>query len=88
MATKLSDDLREEIAANPHQAVPLIDDQSGKVYYVVDEDFLLGSGERDESSLRRLRDLLQEGINGPHVSREEGDARIRAKIQQYADKSA
>jgi hypothetical protein len=88
MATKLTNEQRNDIAANPHQAVPVVDDQADKVYYIVDEDFLLGAGEHDEESRQRLRALIQEGIDGPHVSREVGDARIRGKMQQYADKSA
>jgi len=88
MASKITSELRNDIEANPHQAVPVVDDQTGKVYYLVDEDFLLGAGVHDEQSRQRLRTLIQEGIDGGHVSREEGDARIRAKIQQYADKIA
>ena len=87
MASKLTNEQREELAANPHQAIPIVDEQSGSTYYLVGEDFLLGTGERDEKSRERLRELIQEGIDAPHVSREAGDARIRAKIQQFADKS-
>jgi len=88
MAAKITNEQRNDLAANPHQAVPVVDDQSNRVYYLVDEDFLLGTGEHDEASRQRLRALIQEGIDSPHVSRAEGDARIRAKMQQYADKSA
>ena len=52
MASKLTNEQREDIAANPHQAVPILDEQSGNMYYIVDEGFLLGAGEQDEQSCR------------------------------------
>lgn len=87
MASKLSNELRQEIAANPGQAVPLFDDQANKTYYVVDEDFLFQGIEQDAASRARLLALIREGEEGPEVSREEGFARIRAKIEQFKDKS-
>lgn len=84
MATELTEQQRDEIAANPHQAVPVVDATSGKTYFVVDEEFLLHDG-YDEPTRERLRALIQQGIEAPHVSREEGDARIRAKISQLAE---
>ena len=42
MAAKLTNEQRNDIAANPRQAVPVIDDQDDKMYYLVDEAFLLG----------------------------------------------
>lgn len=87
MAAKLTNEQREDLTANPHQAVPVVDDQTKRVYYLVDEGFLLRAGEHDETSRQRLRALLQQGIEGPHVSREEGDARIRGKMEHFSDKS-
>ncbi len=88
MATKLTNELREEIAANPGQAVPIVDDQDNKVYYLVDEAFLQGTMERDEQSRSRLLALILEGFDGEEVSAEEGEARIRRKMQTIADKFA
>jgi len=39
IATKLTNEQRNDIAANPRPAVPVIDDQDDKVYYLVDEAF-------------------------------------------------
>lgn len=88
MASKLSNELRQELAANPGQGVPLIDDQANKTYYVVGEDFLFQGIEQDETSRARLLELIREGDAGPEVSREEGFARIRSKIDQFQDTSA
>lgn len=87
MASKLSNELRQEIAANPGQTDPLIDDQSKKTYYLVGEDFLFQGLEQDEASRARLLALIREGDAGPEVSREEGFARTRAKIDQFKDTS-
>lgn len=88
MATKLTNEQRNDIAANPRQAVPVVDDQNDKLYYLVDESFLLGAAEHDEQSRQRLKALLKEGFEGKEVSAEEGEARIRRKMQSIADKSA
>ena len=88
MAAKLTNEQRNDIAANPRQAVPVVDDQDDKVYYLVDEAFLLGAAEHDEKSRQRLQALIQEGFEGKEVSAEEGEARIRRKMQSIADKNA
>ncbi len=88
MAAKLTNEMRDEIAANPRQAVPVVDDQDDKVYYLVDEAFLLGATEHDEQSRRRLLALLQEGFGGKEVSAKEGEARIRRKMQSISDSNA
>lgn len=87
LASKLSNELRQESAAIPGQAVALIDDQANKTSYVVGEEFLFQGLEHDEVSRDRLLALLREGDAGPEVSREEGFVRMRAKIDQFNDKS-
>ena len=88
MTAKLTTEQRNDIAANPRQAVPVVDDLDNKVYYLVDEAFLLGAAEHDEQSRQRLLALIQEGFDGKGVSAEEGEARIRRKMQSIADKTA
>ena len=88
MTTKLTNEQRNDIAANPRQAVPVVDDQDNKVYYLVDEAFLLGAAEHDEQSRGRLLALIQEGFEGKEVSAEKGEARIRRKMQSIAEKTA
>ncbi|QEG34069.1 hypothetical protein [Bythopirellula goksoeyrii] len=88
MAAKLSPELRQEIADNPGQAVPLVDELSNRTYFVVGEEFLFLAVEQDKASRARLLALLQEGEESAEVSREEGFARMRAKVQELKDKSA
>ena len=88
MGAKLSEDLRREIDENPGQAVPLVDERTGKTYYVCDADFLLGPGEHDEASRQRLIALIEEGLASPKVPKEEAEARIRAKLATITDKPA
>ena len=88
MAAKLTNEQRNDIAANPRQAVPVVDDQENKVYYLVDEDFLLGAAEHDQQSRELLLALIKKGFDGDEVSAEEGEARIRRKMQSISDKTA
>jgi hypothetical protein len=88
MAAKLTNEQRNDIAAHPRQAVPVVDDQDNKVYYLVDEEFLLGAAEHDEQSRERLLALIREGFDGEEVSAEEGEARVRRKMQSISDKTA
>lgn len=88
MAAKLTNEQRNDIAANPRQAIPVVDDQDDKVYYLVDEAFLLGVTGHDEQSRQRLQAMIHEGFEGKEVSAEEGEARIRRKMQSIADKNA
>ena len=87
MAARLTNELRNEIAAHPRQAVPIFDEQNDKVYFLVDEKFLQSAAEHDEQSRNRLLALLQEGFNGKEVSEEDGEARIRQKMQDIANKN-
>lgn len=77
MATKLTSELRDEIAANPHQAVPLVDEQSGKVCYLVDDEFLFGQVEQDERSRARLKALIDNGFASGDVSGGEQGLRVQ-----------
>ncbi len=85
MASKLSNELREEIAANPHQAVPVIDEESGKVYYVVDDEFLFGKVEQNAESFEQLKKRVEEGFASGEVSEEDARTRMRKSIDQYRD---
>jgi len=92
MAAKLTNEMRIELAAHPGEAVPIVDEQANKVYFLVEEASLHHmqglTVEQDEASRQRLKALLQEGIDADHVSAEEGEARIRRVVQGYADKIA
>jgi hypothetical protein len=88
MATKLTDEQRNEIAASPRQAVPVVDAQSGKTYYVVDDEFLFGQLEQDEHVRQRLTALLEEGFASGEVSEEKAHARMRATIDEYRSRDA
>ncbi len=88
MTAKLTDELRDEIAANPKQAVPIVDDQSGKVYYVVDDEFLFGKVEQDAESRQHLIGLIEEGFASGEISEEEAHERMRNMIDKYRNHTA
>ena len=92
MAAKLTNEMRDEIAAHPGQAVPVVDDQVDKVYVLVEESSWLHlqglAAEQDAESQRRLQALIQEGIDAEHIPAEEAEARIRRVVQGYADSNA
>ena len=88
MASKLTNEQRDEIAANPHQAVPVVDEQSGKTYYVVDDEFLFGQVEQDEQARKQLTALIEEGFASGEVSEEDAHARMRTTIDKYRSRDA
>jgi hypothetical protein len=77
MASKITQEQREELNASHGQPVPVEDEEGHKVYYLVDGDYL-------HTSHEQLKALIQEGINSPHVSAEEAEAELR----RYADRLA
>lgn len=90
MTARLTDEMRRQVAAHPGQAVPVLDEQAHKTYYLIDEaslQRLQGLGRDEDGAIReRLRNLIKEGIQSEHVSAEEAEARIRKAIQGYADR--
>lgn len=83
MTTKLTEEQRSQIAANPHQAAPVVDEQSGKVYYLVDDEFLFGQIEQDEGGRKKLKALIEEGFASGQVSEEDAHSRMRATIDKH-----
>ncbi|MEM9659629.1 MAG: hypothetical protein AAF961_14815 [Planctomycetota bacterium] len=88
MATKLPDELRREIAANPGQVVSLVDEQTNRVYYVVGEEFLFDGVERDAESRKRLLSLLKDGEGSDEISKERAHDRMRRTIDKYKNQTA
>ena len=76
MAAKLTDEMRNEIAAYPGQPVTVIDEQGQKVYYLVEENAPL------------LRALIQEGIDSPKVPAEDAHARLRQRASELSQTDA
>ncbi len=76
MAAKITDEMRNEIAAHPGEPVTVLDDQGHKVYYLVEENTPL------------LRALIQEGIDSPKVPAEQAHARLRKKAVELSQSDA
>ena len=76
MAADITDEMRNEIAAHPGEPVPIIDRQSQKVYYLVEENTPL------------LKALIQEGIASPEVSAEEAFAQLRQRAAEISQGQA
>lgn len=87
MSTNFSDDLRRQLAENPGQAVPLVDEQSNRTYYVVGEDFLFDGIEHDPITKQRLLAMLEEGEKCGEVSKEEGLARMQSTIDKFKNRT-
>lgn len=83
MATKLSPELRQQLAELPRQAIPLLDEATGKTYYVCDEAFLFGDGQSTELSRQQLKTLIEEGIASGRIEKEQAHARMRKTIEKY-----
>lgn len=82
MTPKLTDDQRRTLRNHPKGPVPVEDEQTHKVYVIVDQEMHLKAME----ALREQEDVLatQAGIDdmeaGRVVSFEEVDARIRERL--------
>lgn len=83
MASKLPTELRQEVLASINQAVPLVDEHTGKVFFVCDEAFLFGDKRDSELSREQLRGMIQEGIESGNVEKQEAHDRMRATIEKY-----
>lgn len=88
MATEFTKEQVADITANPQQAVPFVDAESGKVYYVVDEEFLFDSVEQNPQSREQLKRLIDEGFASGEVSEEEAHHRMQATIDKYRQPNA
>jgi hypothetical protein len=81
MATKITQQQRDDIAASNGQPVPVEDDEGRTVGYLVAADYLHLSHEQFKS-------LIQEGINSPRVPAAEAEADLRRYADQLAAKRA
>lgn len=88
MATKLTNEQSAEIAANPHQAVPVIEESSGKTFYIVDDEFLFGQVEQQEPTRAKLQSLIEEGFASGEVPEADAHAQMRAMIDGHRNKTA
>ena len=82
MTPKLSDEQRLTIQAKDGQPVPVEDEQTHRIYVIVDSE----THQRAMQALQRQEDLaaIQEGIDDMEAGRgmpaEEADRRIREKL--------
>lgn len=76
MAARITDEMRNEIAARPGEPVTVIDEQGKKVYYLVEENTPL------------LRALIQEGIDSPEIPAEEAFSELRNRAVEISQKQA
>jgi hypothetical protein len=83
----ITPELREQLAAHPGQPIRMFDESTGKMYYLVEESNL----ERATAALvseagrsdDRLRELIQEGLDGPFYEEEEADRIIDTFLQDH-----
>ena len=81
MASKITEQQRDEIRASNGQPVAVEDDEAKKVYYLVEADYLHMSHEQ-------LKVLIQAGIDANHIPAEEAEAELRRYADQFPSKHA
>ena len=81
MNVKLSEEQRHALAASSDQPLPIEDEQSRRVYYLVNEEAFLHlrglQSEHERECDDRLRQLIDDGIRSPAVPADEAFARLR-----------
>ncbi len=82
MNIKLSDEQRHALEASADQPLPIEDEQSRQLYYLLKEEAFLHlqglQAEHEHECQERLRGLIDEGIRSPGLSADEAFARLRA----------
>jgi len=82
MNIRLSEEQRHALQASADQPLPVEDEQSRKVYYLLNEEAFLHlqglQSEHEHECQERLRGLIDEGIRSPGVPADEAFARLRA----------
>jgi hypothetical protein len=81
MASKITQQQRDDLHASHGQPVPVEDEVGHKVYYLVEADYL-------HTSRERLKGLIQDGINARHVPSDEAEDRLRSYADRLASKPA
>ena len=81
MASKITQQQREDLNASHGQPVPVEDDEGHKVYYLVEADYL-------HTSHEQLKTLIQDGINANHAPAEEAEGELRNYADRLASKHA
>ena len=81
MASKITEQQREDLKASHGQPVPVEDDEAHKIYYLVEADYL-------HSSHEQLKALIQEGMEANHIPAEKAEAQLRRYADQLARKHA
>lgn len=80
MDARLTDELRDALAARPGEPIPLVDEATGGRFYVISEDRLAHleavAREQSEATTERLRQLIAEGDASPDVPADEARERI------------
>jgi hypothetical protein len=81
MKVNLSDEQREALESSLDQPLPIRDEQSHRVYYLLNEEAFLHlqslNEAHDQRCHERLRQLIDEGIQTPGVPANEAFARLR-----------
>ena len=81
MASKITQQQRDDLNASHGQPVPVEDEEGHKVYYLVEADYL-------HTSHEQLKALIQEGINANHLPAEEAEGELRRYADRLVNKRA
>lgn len=86
MSISITPEQRDALQAQAGAPLRLFDEQNQQTFYLVNESSLLHlqamAEEKDAESLRRLRLLIQEGIDSPGVPADMAASRLRQFAQQ------
>jgi hypothetical protein len=81
MASKITQQQRDDLAVSQGQPVPVEDDEGQRVYYLVAADYL-------HTSREQLKALIQAGIDAPHVPADQAEGELRRYADQLVSKHA
>jgi hypothetical protein len=81
MASKITQQQHDDIAASNGQPVPVEDVDGDKIYFLVDGDYL-------HTSHEQLKALVLEGIRAAHIPAAKAESELRRYADQLAAKRA
>ena len=88
MVAKLTDEQRHALAARSDRVLPIEDEQSRRVYYLLNEETFLHlqglQAQQEHECHEQLRRLINEGIRSPGVPAEEAFARLRTVADELS----
>lgn len=86
MTARLTDELRNEVAAHPGEPVLVVDDASAAKYFLVSEARLMHleaiAGEESKATLSKLQGLIAEADASPEIEADDFRRQVNNMIEE------